>query len=154
MILAIVDLVKSTKIVMVSKRKVSILIPYKIDGNKIFVYLQKRSKDAQRIPGYFGFFGGGAEGNENPEQALEREIKEELDFVPKNFSYFKKYEFEQSVKDIFMLAVKNDFEDTITILEGEYGQWFDKEDVLAEPKLIEEDKIVLQEFYESLNTKI
>ena len=135
---------------MENKRKVSSLIPYKIKENKIFVYLQKRSQDAQRIPGYFGFFGGGAEGDENPEQALKREIKEELDFIPKDFSYFKKYEFERSGKDIFIIKVNDNFENEINILEGEYGRWFNETEALSEEKLIEEDKIVLREFYKSM----
>lgn len=65
------------------------------------VYLQKRTKDAPRLPDYFGFFGGGAEGNENPEETLQREIKEEMNIVPAEFSHFKTYEFEGSIKDIF-----------------------------------------------------
>ena len=32
----------------------------------------------ERLPNYFGFWGGGTENNETPEEALLREIKEEL----------------------------------------------------------------------------
>lgn len=60
------------------KSKISILIPYKIIDNQIFVYLQKRSADAERLPNYFGFWGGGAENNETPEETLLREIREEM----------------------------------------------------------------------------
>lgn len=65
------------------KRLVSILIPYRRNADKFLVFLQKRSKDAKRLPGFFGFFGGGAKNNENPEEALQREIMEELNFVPR-----------------------------------------------------------------------
>lgn len=46
--------------------------------------------------------------------------------------------------------VGDDLENTVTILEGEYGKWFDREEVHEEPKLIEEDKTVLQEFFTSV----
>ncbi len=67
---------------MAIKEKRSLLIPYKIKGGKILVYLQKRTKNASRLPGYFGFFCGKLEPKENPHKALEREIKEEMNFIP------------------------------------------------------------------------
>lgn len=136
-----------------NKRKISILIPYAIKDGNVLVFLQRRDKDAKRLPDYFGFFGGGAENDETPEETIHREIKEELDFTSTEFKYFKKYEFEGSIKDVFTLEVGNDFESTVTILEGQYGKWFSKEDIANEPKLIEDDKLVLREFYESLLRK-
>lgn len=138
---------------MEDKRKISILIPYKIERDNVLVYLQKRSKDAKRLPDYFGFFGGGAEDDENPEQALQREIKEEIGFVPEEYRHFKKYEFDQSIKDIFVIGVDDGFEDRVEILEGEYGRWFEENDALRETKLIEEDKIVLRDLYKSLRDR-
>ena len=138
---------------MENKRKVSILIPYTFKEDGILVYLQKRSKDAKRLPDYFGFFGGGTEENENPEEALRREMKEELNFIPEGYTHFKKYEFDQSTKDIFILEVDGNFEQKVTILEGEYGRWFKEQEALNEPKLIDEDKLVLQELYEFLRTR-
>lgn len=138
---------------MEDKRKISILIPYKVVENEILVYLQKRSKDAKRLPDYFGFFGGGAENDENPEQALQREMNEEIGFVPTGYHFFKKYEFEKSTKNIFILEVPSGFEEKITILEGEYGKWFSRQEVLDEVKLIDEDKLVLQELYNFLQVQ-
>jgi 8-oxo-dGTP pyrophosphatase MutT (NUDIX family) len=48
-----------------NKRKTSVLVPYKIKNDSVFIFLQKRSKDAQVAPGLFGFFGGGAEDGES-----------------------------------------------------------------------------------------
>lgn len=133
---------------MENKRKVSILIPYKTEGKEVFVYLQKRSKDAKRLPGYFGFFGGGAEGDENPEETLKREISEEMNFTPEGFSYLSRYEFYKGILDVFMLKVKDGFDDSIKILEGEYGKWFDRKSIMAETRFINEDKIILEDFYD------
>ncbi|OGY45381.1 MAG: hypothetical protein A2744_04220 [Candidatus Buchananbacteria bacterium RIFCSPHIGHO2_01_FULL_44_11] len=132
---------------MENKRQTSILIPYKIEGDKILVYLQKRSKDAKRSPDYFGFFGGGLENDENPEQALQREMREEINLVPAGYSFFGKYEFERSIKHIFILEVDDSFEQKIQILEGDYGRYFSEQEVSDEPKLIEEDKVVLGDLF-------
>lgn len=63
-----------------NKRKISALAPYKIENNEVFIYLQKRAKNAKIAPGLFGFFGGGREGDETKEEALLREIEEGFAF--------------------------------------------------------------------------
>lgn len=132
------------------KRKISSLIPYKVKNGKILVYLQKRSSDMKVLPDFFGFWGGGAENDENPEEALQREIKEEMDFVPSNYEHFGVYEFEGSIKNFFILEVDDAFEDNITVLEGDYGTWFNEKEAEEEQKLIEKDKIVLRDFYKKI----
>lgn len=130
---------------MEDRRKISILVPYILEGEKVRVFLQKRTKDARVLPDHFGFFGGGAEGDENPEEALLRETKEELDFVPENFVHFKKYQFDRSIKDIFLLKVNDDFESKIRVLEGQYGKWFFEQEALNEEKFIDQDKLVIKD---------
>ncbi len=134
---------------MENKRKISILIPYYFDDQgSISVFLQRRSKEAKVLPDYFGFFGGGAEGNETPNEALKREIKEELNIDPKEHKHFKEYVFEKSIKNVYFLNVNKDFENNITVLEGQYGKWFTIEEAINEEKLIEDDKLVLREFFD------
>lgn len=135
---------------MSEKRNVSLLIPYKTNGEEIFVFLQKRAKDAKRLPDWFGFFGGGMENNEAPEETLLREIQEEMDFVPEGYELLNSYEFENGLKHVFILEVDDDFENHIKILEGEYGKYFNETEALNEPRLGEEDKIVLKDLYKFL----
>ncbi len=135
---------------MEDKRRVSALVPYKVENDLIFVFLQKRAKDAKEAPGLFGFFGGGTEGNETPEEALLREIKEELDFVPEDFSHFGKYELPKKVMDLFIIKVNNDFESKIGVLEGEYGRWFSEQDFMNEKNLITGNLAILEELYQKL----
>jgi|TARA_R110000851_G_scaffold214484_1_gene367184 8-oxo-dGTP pyrophosphatase MutT (NUDIX family) len=45
------------------------------------ILLQLRSPD-RRNKNYWGFWGGGAEGNETPVQTIERELSEEIGFIP------------------------------------------------------------------------
>jgi 8-oxo-dGTP pyrophosphatase MutT (NUDIX family) len=133
-----------------SKRKISVLAPYKIENNSIFIFLQKRSKDAKRAPGFFGFFGGGAEENETPEETLLREIKEELNYDLKSFNFFNKYETENVIMNLYTLRVNDDFEKEIKILEGDYGKWFDAESSLKKKDVIMGDFFILEELYKKL----
>ncbi|MBI5126522.1 MAG: NUDIX hydrolase [Candidatus Taylorbacteria bacterium] len=65
-------------------RHVSSLILIDKDGKILF---QRRTADAKRFAGLLSFFGGGLENNETPEQALVRELKEELDYSVTNATY-------------------------------------------------------------------
>lgn len=126
-----------------NKRVISIFIPYKFENGEYFFYLQRRSRDAKSLPGYFGFWGGGSEGEETPEETLIREIKEELDYKIKDYIFFSRYEFFGSIKSIFYIKVDTDFEKNIKIGEGDYGLWFSLTDISVEECFIDEDKLVL-----------
>lgn len=67
-------------------KKVSVILFYK----KGIILLQDRRNISKHGEEY-GFFGGHIEPNETPEQALLREIKEELNFEIKNYKFFKNY---------------------------------------------------------------
>lgn len=141
---------------MENKRESSVLIPYKIKDGKVFVFLQKRHKDSRVLAGYFAFFGGKIEQGENPTQALEREIKEELNFEVKDYHFLGHYQSSLNtlvVLNAYFVKVSDDFEDVITINEGEYGKFFSEDEVTKEPKLIESDKIIIKDLYNILRSK-
>lgn len=129
---------------MQEKNSISILVPYKIEGQKVLVYMQMRSQD-QKLSGHFGFFGGHAEKNENPEQTLEREIKEELNIklISSNYSLFNRYEFLRSFKYVFLFEPRSDWEDLVVVSEGKYGKWLDTREAVKLENIIFEDKVVL-----------
>jgi 8-oxo-dGTP pyrophosphatase MutT (NUDIX family) len=135
------------------KRWVALFIPYRIENGVVLIYLQKRSMDMERIPGYWGYFGGGLEQEETPEQAMLRETKEELNYVPKD--YFQVFHgiTELDYKEVFCEKVDKDFELQITVLEGDYGQWFSIEEALRLEKFIERDKRVLPKVESIILTK-
>ncbi|MEK6859335.1 MAG: NUDIX domain-containing protein [Nanoarchaeota archaeon] len=68
------------------KRKVSIIIFYDEKGNILLQDRREISKHGEE----YGFFGGGIEENETPDEALKREIKEELGITIKEYEFFKK----------------------------------------------------------------
>ena len=70
----------------------SLFIPY---NNEKKLLLQLRSDDAPRYPGLWGFFGGMIDGDETPEEALLREVKEELGLTIKQIALFKRYEIQE-----------------------------------------------------------
>ena len=130
-----------------SKRHVAVAIPYYKDGDEIYVMLQRRSKTAKRLPDYFGFFGGGVEEGESAEEGFKREIHEELDVVVSDYEFFGHYEFYGTILDVFIMEVSEDFLESVKILEGQYGKYFSEEEVMNEEKLIDQDKLILKNFF-------
>ncbi len=131
-----------------TKRRTAVLIPYKIKNKGVFIFLQKRKQTAKRAPGKFGFFGGGADNeNEKPEEVMLREIKEELNFTPQGFWFLGYYEFANKELSAYCQEVKDNFEKEIKVLEGDFGQWFSESALSQEPNLIDDDKPVFKDFF-------
>jgi hypothetical protein len=78
---------------------------------------------------------------------LVRESQEELSYTPKNYQFFKGYDFGDNFKNIFLERVGDSFESQVKVQEGEYGKWFNKGEVVAEPKMIADDRVVLEEIF-------
>ena len=134
------------------RRRVSVLIPYRVNGDEVEVFIQKRKPDAKRLPDWFGFFGGGCEGTETPEQTLVREIREELEWTPIGYAHFRQYERPTNVLDAFIASVGDDFTARIRVTEGEYGKWLSITEALRESKLTENDKQVLRDLADYLKS--
>ena len=111
------------------------------------IYLQRRSVDAKVLPNHYGFWGGGAENSETAEEALKREIREEMgiELDMKKVSLFNHYEFLRSTKDAFLFRPDEGWENKIIIGEGDYGKWFKLEEALENKEIIFEDKVVLND---------
>ncbi|HLC70251.1 MAG TPA: NUDIX domain-containing protein [Patescibacteria group bacterium] len=131
---------------MKKKRLVSILLPIRIQTEIISVFLQRRSSD-MKLSNHFGFWGGGCEEGETPEQGLVREVKEELGFNLdiKRVELFNHYEFLGSIKNVYIFTPENDWEKGCIIGEGDYGQWFKTNEALVRDDIILEDKVVLND---------
>ena len=134
---------------MENKREVSALIPYKIEEGQVWVFLQKREEDTRILPGHFSFFGGKLEEGETPEKALEREIAEELCITVKDHEFLGKYNFTEwhGLAYVYFMKVEDNFENEITVTEGEYGKFLSEDEVFHEPMIIESDKNIFRDLY-------
>ncbi len=61
------------------------------DGKNVVV--QERGA-VSKVGEKYGFWGGGIENGETPEETIKREIKEEMGFALKNFSYLGSFPYE------------------------------------------------------------
>ena len=130
---SLVKIIKFEIIKIISQiEKISMLMPYKIVDGEIFVYLQKRDENIKGNPGKFGAFGGHMEDGESPEETLEREIEEEMSFIPKGYEFFGEFTCGKKIDYTYILEVDDDFENKIKINEGEYGKFFSEEEVEKE----------------------
>jgi 8-oxo-dGTP pyrophosphatase MutT (NUDIX family) len=106
------------------------LIPYYFKDRNLYVFLQRRSDDAPRNPNILGGFGGGLEGQESNEEALLREIQEELEYIPHKHSLFGVFETDHSISNYYIEEVNENFEDNIVVHEGKWGEWHKAIDVI------------------------
>ncbi|MEK7176711.1 MAG: NUDIX domain-containing protein [Patescibacteria group bacterium] len=122
------------------KRKAN-LIPYRFVENHFEFHLSHRSKTAKQYPDNWSFWGGGIEGDETPEQALIREVQEELNWKLNKFEFLGTYyDSMPNEKFIFFTKVSDDFEKQIEIRESQGGRFFTRENVEKDAKIISEDK--------------
>ncbi len=91
------------------------------------VFVAKRSLNKRYSPGKWETIGGNIEKDETSEEALAREIKEELGVKIKNFQYFKDYQYKDRIFKFFIVELvekpvpnKEDFID--------WG-WFSKKEI-------------------------
>ncbi len=103
---------------------VSAIIIRKSD-NKIFI--TKRSSDKEFSPGKWETVGGRVEQDETIEQALNREIREELSVKVKSFKPFKDYQYEERVFKTFIVELEK--EPTPNKPDFDDWGWFSKEEI-------------------------
>ena len=101
-------------------------------NGELLLYKRDNKPDIP-FPGYWDLIGGHVEDGETPEQALVREIKEELNIDFTNFVFFKEYlctekDAYPNVKYIYAGIIDIPI-DKITLLEGDYPMYFKKEQI-------------------------
>jgi 8-oxo-dGTP diphosphatase len=102
------------------------------DKGEFLLYLRDNKPDIP-FPDYWDLIGGHVEEGETPEQALVREVKEELDIDLKEYAFYKKYvcltgDVYENTKYIYTGKINLPIEE-ITLLEGVRPQFFSKEEI-------------------------
>jgi 8-oxo-dGTP diphosphatase len=121
-------------------RNVSVIIFY---NNEKRVLLQNRN-GISKYGWEWGFFGGGIEKGETPEQAVVRETKEELDFELKEFRFIRNYNVESWGDMYVFISELGSNLSKFRQLEGESMQLFSLEEA-ENLKINERDKTVIQD---------
>jgi 8-oxo-dGTP diphosphatase len=98
-----------------------------------FLLYLRDNKPGIPFPDHWDLIGGHVEEGETPEEALVREVKEELDIDLKEYTFYKKYECltgdaYENVKYIYSGKINLPIEE-ITLLEGVRAQYFSREEI-------------------------
>ena len=126
------------------------LIPYRFQDGELYIFLQRRSDDAPRNPNILGGFGGGLEGEENYEEALLREVQEELEYTPQQYSFLGVFETDHSISNYYIEEVREDFEKNIKVNEGKRGEWYKAQDAVGRTDISPNTRTVVKAIIQHL----
>jgi 8-oxo-dGTP diphosphatase len=98
-----------------------------------FLLALRDNKPGIPYPNHWDLIGGHVEEGETPEEALVREVKEELDIELKEYAFYKKYEClrgdaYENIKYIYTGKINLPIEE-ITLLEGIRPQYFSRAEI-------------------------
>jgi len=118
--------------VFLSRMKAIAAIILENDEGKFLLYLRDNKPDIP-FPDHWDLIGGHIEEGETPEEALLREVKEELDLDLKEYTFYRKYEClngdaYENIKYIYFGKINLPIE-KVTLLEGVRPQYFSKEEI-------------------------
>jgi 8-oxo-dGTP diphosphatase len=104
-----------------------------VNDNGEFLLALRDNKPGIPFPDHWDLIGGHVEEGETPEEALVREVKEELDIDLKEYSFFRMYEcltgdVYENIKYIYTGKINIPIEE-VTLLEGERPQYFTREEI-------------------------
>jgi 8-oxo-dGTP diphosphatase len=107
-------------------------IIFENDKGEFLLYLRDNKPDIP-FPGYWDLIGGHVEAGESPEEALIREVKEELNIDLKEYTFYKRYECltgdaYENIKYIYSGKINLPIEE-VTLLEGVRPQYFSREEI-------------------------
>ncbi|MBK7711470.1 MAG: NUDIX domain-containing protein [Bacteroidales bacterium] len=98
-----------------------------------FLLALRDNKPSIPFPNHWDLIGGHVEEGETPEEALIREVKEELDIDIREYTFYKKFECltgdaYDNIKYIYTGKINIPI-DEITLYEGQRAQYFTREEI-------------------------
>jgi 8-oxo-dGTP diphosphatase len=104
-----------------------------VNDNGEFLLALRDNKPWIPFPNHWDLIGGHVEEGETPEEALIREVKEELDIDIRDYTFYKTFECltgdaHENIKYIYTGKINIPIGE-ITLLEGERAQYFSKEEI-------------------------
>lgn len=112
-------------------KKIAAII-FENDKGEILLY-RRDNKPGIPFPQHWDLFGGHIEDGETPEEALVREVKEEMNYDLKDFKFFRRYDCLEgdaypNIKYIYHGRFNLPAE-RITLLEGECVRYFTRDEI-------------------------
>ncbi len=103
------------------------------NDNGEFLFYLRDNKPGIPFPQHWDLIGGHVEEGETPEEALLREVREELNYELKEYRFFKRYECLSgdaypNIKYIYSGKINLPIEE-VTLLEGDYPRYFSRNEV-------------------------
>lgn len=98
-----------------------------------FLLALRDNKSWIPFPNHWDLIGGHVEEGESPEEALVREVKEELNIDIRDYTFYKKFDCltgdaYENIKYIYTGKINIPI-DEITLLEGQRAQYFSREEI-------------------------
>lgn len=116
------------------------------------ILLQKRDHNTIRYPGRWGFFGGGIENNETPEECVLRECYEELGYNLKNPKLVHKGTTNLILKQ-YVFVEEYDPLKKLILGEGEEMKWFSLGEVNSNKEVIPFVRKILNKIKDVINNQ-
>ncbi len=113
------------------------------EGNILF--LLRDDKPTIPYPNQWDILGGVVEEGETPEEAIVREMREELELDLKDFELFKVFNWPEKIETIFHKKLNLDV-DKINLHEGQKIKYFSQEELLS-MDLAFHDNQIINEFF-------
>jgi len=118
-----------------------------LENNEGKILLQLRdNKPSIPCPNCWGTFGGHIEEGETPEEAIKREIKEELDYNLVDFEFYHIYFFKNYIIYMFKKTDKKIKISNLKILEGQKGKFLTLEEI-KKKKCSFNDKEIVEDYF-------
>jgi len=110
-----------------------------------FLLQLRDNKPAISYPNNWAFFGGGVDHGEKHEEALKRELIEELGWYPKKFKYLTEYKNKTVNCNITHYLIHYDLDkNKLCLGEGQAMNWFSFDEIMALTNKPDEIEIVIK----------
>jgi len=109
------------------------------------LFLLRDNKPTIPYPNQWDILGGIVEEGETPEEAIVREMKEEIELDLQDFQVFKEYCWPEKIETVFQKKMDLDI-GRVNLHEGQKIQYFSKEELLK-MDLAFHDNEIIREFF-------